>query len=39
MKRIAQVPIIVMAALGTAAFAGTIHGKVSGVSGESVVYV
>jgi plastocyanin len=28
-----------MAALGTAAFAGTIHGKVSGVSGESVVYI
>ena len=39
MKRIALVTIIVMTALGTAAFAGTIHGKVSGVSGESVVYV
>ena len=31
MKRIALVSIIVMTALGTAAFAGTIHGKVSGV--------
>jgi hypothetical protein len=39
MKRIALVSIIVMLALGTAAFAGTLHGKVSGVSGESVVYV
>ena len=39
MKRIALVTIIVMTAFGTAAFAGTIHGKVSGVSGESVVYV
>ena len=39
MKRNTLVAIIVMAALGTAAYAGTIHGKVSGVSGESVVYV
>jgi plastocyanin len=39
MKRIALVAIVVMTALGTAAFAGTIHGKVSGVNGESVVYV
>ena len=39
MKRIALATITVMTALGTAAFAGTIHGKVSGVSGESVVYV
>ena len=38
MKKIAIVTIV-MTALGTAAFAGTIHGKVSGVSGESVVYV
>ena len=38
MKKIALVTIV-MTALGTAAFAGTIHGKVSGVSGESVVYV
>jgi len=33
------VSFAVIAALSTAAFAGTIHGKVSGVSGESVVYV
>jgi plastocyanin len=39
MKRNAFVALIAMAALGTAAYAGTIHGKVSGVSGESVVYV
>src|SRR5208282_2791094 len=39
MKRIALVAIAVMLALGTAAFAGTLHGKVSGVSGESVVYI
>jgi plastocyanin len=39
MKRINLVAPIVIAALSTAAFAGTIHGKVSGVSGESVVYV
>ncbi len=39
MKRIALVTIAFVTALGTTAFAGTIHGKVSGVSGESVVYV
>jgi plastocyanin len=39
MKRIALATITVMTALGTAAFAGTIHGKISGVNGESVVYV
>ena len=39
MKRIALLAIPAMAALSVAAFAGTIHGKVSGVSGESVVYV
>ena len=31
--------VIVIIALGGAAFAGTINGKVSGVSGKSVVYV
>jgi plastocyanin len=39
MKRIALVTIGAMVAFNTAAFAGTIHGKVSGVKGESVVYV
>ena len=39
MKRIALVALIATTALTTAAFAGTIHGKVSGVKGESVVYV
>ena len=39
MKKKSLALFAVMAALGTAAFAGTIHGKVSGVSGESVVYV
>jgi len=39
MKSIALATIAVMTAVGTAAFAGTIHGKVSGVNGESVVYV
>ena len=39
MKKIALASITVMATLATAAFAGTIHGKVSGVNGESVVYV
>jgi plastocyanin len=39
MKKKSFVSFAVMAALSTAAFAGTIHGKVSGVSGESVVYV
>jgi plastocyanin len=39
MKRIAFVIGAVIAELSVAAFAGTIHGKVSGVNGESVVYV
>ena len=39
MKRTALVALISTAILTTAAFAGTIHGKVSGVKGESVVYV
>jgi plastocyanin len=39
MKRIALATIAVMTAVGSAAFAGTIHGKVSGVNGTSVVYV
>jgi plastocyanin len=39
MKLKAFVVLTTMAALGAAAFAGTIHGKVSGVNGESVVYV
>ena len=39
MKRIALVTLTAMTALGTVAFAGTIHGKVSGVKGVSVVYV
>ena len=39
MKRIAFVAAAVLAELSIAAFAGTIHGKVSGVNGESVVYV
>lgn len=39
MKISSIVSFAVIAALSTAAFAGTIHGKVSGVSGESVVYV
>jgi plastocyanin len=39
MKKRSLVSFAVMTALTTAAFAGTIHGKVSGVSGESVVYV
>ena len=39
MKSKSLVLFAVMAALSSAAFAGTIHGKVSGVSGESVVYV
>lgn len=39
MKRIALKTITVITALCASAFAGTIHGKVSGVSGESVVYV
>ena len=39
MKKKFLVSFAVMTALSTAAFAGTIHGKVSGVSGQSVVYV
>ena len=39
MKKTSLVSFAVMAALSTSAFAGTIHGKVSGVNGESVVYV
>ncbi len=39
MKHINFVALIAIAACSTAAFAGTIHGKVSGVSGVSVVYV
>jgi plastocyanin len=39
MKKTPLVSFAVMAALSTSAFAGTIHGKVSGVNGESVVYV
>ena len=39
MRRIAFVIGAVIAELSIAAFAGTIHGKVSGVNGESVVYV
>ena len=39
MKRIALILLTGLTAYGTAAFAGTIHGKVSGVKGESVVYV
>ena len=30
---------VIVSALDSAAYAGTIHGKVSGVNGESVVYV
>jgi plastocyanin len=39
MKKIAFATVAVITAFGTAAFAGTLHGKVSGVSGESVVYI
>ena len=39
MNRIVFVAFSAMAAFSTAAIAGTIHGKVSGVKGESVVYV
>jgi plastocyanin len=39
MRRIAFVVGAVIAEFSIAAFAGTIHGKVSGVNGESVVYV
>lgn len=39
MIRIPYITIATLAVFSTAALAGTIHGKVSGVSGESVVYV
>jgi plastocyanin len=39
MKRTALAALMAMTAFTTVAFAGTIHGKVSGVKGESVVYV
>ena len=39
MKRNITLAIVVIAVLSLAASAGTISGKVSGVSGESVVYV
>jgi len=39
MKRNSTVVIAVIAMLSLAASAGTISGKVSGVNGESVVYV
>ena len=39
MKRNVLIAIVVVAALTAAANAGTISGKVSGVAGESVVYV
>ena len=39
MKRIALILLTGLTAYGTAAFAGTIHGKVAGAKGESVVYV
>lgn len=39
MKSNSLIAITAMALLTTAGYGGTIHGKVSGVSGESVVYV
>jgi plastocyanin len=39
MKSNALIAIAAIAAMSAAAVAGTIHGKVSGVTGESVVYV
>ncbi len=39
MKHRTFAAFVVLATISTAAIAGTIHGKVSGVSGESVVYV
>ena len=39
MKKRSLASFAVITALSAAAFAGTIHGKVSGVSGASVVYV
>lgn len=39
MKSIAIAALVSMTAFSTAAFAGSIHGKVSGVKGQSVVYI
>ncbi len=39
MKRTALAVLTLLTACSTAAFAGTIHGKVSGAKGQSVVYV
>jgi plastocyanin len=39
MKKIVMVAVVVVAMMSVAASAGTISGKVSGVNGESVVYV
>ena len=39
MKRTALAALMVVTFLSTAAFAGTIRGKVSGVKGQSIVYV
>jgi plastocyanin len=39
MNRTALAALVAITAFSTAAFAGTIHGKVSGVKGQSVVYV
>ena len=39
MKRNVLIAIVAVAALSLIASAGTISGKVSGVTGESVVYV
>lgn len=39
MKRTVLAALTILTACSTAAFAGTIHGKVAGVKGESVVYV
>ena len=39
MIRNAFAALVAIVALSTAAFAGTIHGKVSGVKSQSVVYV
>ncbi len=39
MKHVAIAVLITMTAFSTAAFAGSVHGKVSEVKGQSVVYV
>jgi plastocyanin len=39
MKRNVLIALVIVAALAVAAHAGTVSGKVSGVAGESVVYV